>query len=539
MTFAATFAAARWLAKPAGTHLSGRSMLYPFQQTAVQRTIAALPNRPILAAPTGSGKTVMGVEVIRRLSVPTVWLAHRQELIEQAAARLTSEGLYCGIIMPGYPAQPLAPVQVASIQTLVNRDMPPGSLVVIDECHHAISDSFKTVLNKYGPAWRLGLTATPFRLDGRGLGDLFGEIVQAATVRELCDLGTLHAPRVYASRTPDLRGVKVTLGDYAPGALAERCNTQELNADIPQTWLKRANGMRTVAFAVDVAHSLAIVQAFKEVEVAAEHIDGQTSRMERAGVLRRLATGETQVVSNCLVLTEGWDLPQLECAIIARPTASLCLHLQMIGRVMRACVGKGTSIVLDHAGNTHVHGLVTRRLEYSLDGRKAGESEPLGLRRCLGCGLYFDEPACPECGMVPEAGSGGGAAGLVHGNGELAEYAETFAYRRDVWRLLEAERVSQGFKDGWAWFRFKERFDMEPVLAPGPNGLDLVDPEHATMAEKESVYLRLRGIAAERGFKEGWASHQYKQAFGVWPSGFVGRSRITERFKQARKWATG
>ena len=148
----------------------------------------------------------------------------------------------------------------------------------------------------------------------------------------------LHRPKVWASQSPDLRGVKVIAGDYSLGALASRTNTAELNANIVATWQKHAAGKRTVAFAVDVAHSKAITEAFVAAGVPAEHIDGRT--YERDTVLARLARGQTLVVSNCMVLTEGWDLPALECAIIARPTASLNLHLQMIGRVMRAAEGK-------------------------------------------------------------------------------------------------------------------------------------------------------------------------------------------------------
>lgn len=303
-----------------------RLELRAYQRQAVEDVIAKLDHRPILVSPTGSGKTTMATEIVERLGVPTLWMAHRKELIDQAAERLEAHGLKTGIVMSGYDGDPEAQVQVASIQTLVRREKPPARLIVVDECHHAAADSYQNVLAEYPDAHVVGLTATPFRLDGRGLGDLFGELVVAAWSDELCADGVLHKPRVWASKAPDLRGVRVVAGDYNLGALAERSNTAELNADIVDTWRKHAAGRRTVAFAVDIAHSLAITKAFQDAGVTAEHLDGGTPRSERDDILDRLRAGKTLVVSNCMVLTEGWDLPALECAIIARPTASLNLH---------------------------------------------------------------------------------------------------------------------------------------------------------------------------------------------------------------------
>jgi len=494
-----------------------RQQLRDYQERAVETVIAKLDQRPILVSPTGSGKTTMATEIVERLGRPTLWLAHRKELIDQAAERLAAHGLRSGIVMAGFRSDPDARVQVASVQTLVRRNRPPAGLVVVDECHHAAAETYQKILSDYTDAALIGLTATPFRLDGRGLGDLFGELVVAAWPDELCAAGVLHKPRVWASKAPDLRGVRVVAGDYSLGALAERTNTAELNADIVETWQKRAAGRRTVAFAVDIAHSEAITEAFRQAGVPAEHLDGATPRAERDAILARLAHGETLVVSNCMVLTEGWDLPALECAIIARPTASLNLHLQMIGRVMRACHGKEGALVLDHAGNHHVHGLVTRRLDYTLSDERVGFSEPLGLRRCRECGLLFetDEPCCPECGWAPEAsGAGQRHRPAIHGEGELAEFDDSaFEYRRQVWVQIEAQRQAAGYKPGWSYYRFFDRFGVAPIVADG----ELVNPQDATPEEKAEVYRELLRIAAQKGYKRGWAAYRFREAFGHWP----------------------
>ena len=495
-------------------------ILRDYQRHAVDRVKAALDRRPVLVAPTGSGKTVMAVALVQELGLPTLWLAHRKELIDQAAVHLEGLGLWCGRIMAGGEPAPLAKVQVASIQTLVRRAMPPAGLIVIDECHHTPAGTYGRVLENYPDAHVVGLTATPFRLDGRGLGDVFKEIVVAAHTDDLCKAGVLHDPRVYAGKSPDLRRVKISMGDYAIGELSKRTNTDEQNADIVKTWQEKSASRRTVAFAVDVAHSQAIVAAFRAAGVAAEHIDGTTPRDEREAILGRLRDARTHIVSNCMVLTEGWDLPALETAILARPTASLNLHLQMIGRIMRACPDKDGAIVLDHAGNHHVHGRVTRRIEYSLDSdKKVGESDPLRLRRCQACQLLFDPgaPCCPECGWTPKPATPREKV-PIHGDGKLVEFDDAdFGYRAEFWRLVEAQRMAAGYMPGWAAYRFKERFGDWPIVADG----ELVDPAHATFEDKRAVYLEFVRQAALKGFKPGWAAYRYRDAFGCWPKGFV------------------
>jgi superfamily II DNA or RNA helicase len=508
-----------------------RHALRDYQEQTVGRVIAAVANRPILVAPTGSGKTVMATAVVERLGGRVLWMAHRKELIEQAAGRLQAHGLTVGVIKAGVRPTPLAPVQVASVGSLLRRDFPPAELIVIDECHHAAAESYRTILEGYPGVPLVGLTATPFRLDGRGLGDLFGEIVVAAHTDDLCRQGILHKPKVWASPPPNLQGVKVIAGDYNQGQLAERVNTQDRNADLVAMWLKHAAGKRTVAFAVDVEHSQDIADAFVAAGVAAEHLDGATSEREREGILSRLASGETLIVCNCMVLTEGWDLPALECAIVARPTDSLNLHLQMVGRIMRACPGKDGAIVLDHAGNHHKHGLVTRRLNYTLSGDRVGSDEPLSLRRCEVCGLFFalTDPCCPDCGWIPIPAGITRERPEIHGAGELAEFGDgdfviqfygpeqdfDFAFRARVWRGIE--RLRGSYPPHWSRRRYFECFDAWPVVL----GDELLDVENATLEQKRAVYEQLLSAAKAKGFKEGWAAYRFKDTFGVWPRGFV------------------
>ena len=506
-------------------------VLFDDQRAAAAKVIEKIRQRPILVLPTGGGKTVVASAIVQYLNVPTLWLAHRSELIDQAAASLRYNGLRVGVIMAGRTWDDTAPVQVASVQSLANREAPRPGLIVIDECHRATEESYRAILNRYTTANVMGLTATPFRLDGRGLGDVFGEIIVGGYADDLVNAGRLHAPRVYAAAPPDLRGVAVKDGEYNLAQAAQRLAPA---SEIVQTWQRhRTRLMRTVAFAVDLDHSRNLVAAFNCAGITAEHLDGKTHEYDRAAILARLKSGETEIVSNCLVLTEGWDLPTLECAIIQRPTASLNLHLQMIGRIMRVAKGKQGAIILDHAGNHHVHGLVTRRLNYSLDGSvKAGTAEPLGLRQCRQCFVLYSSAVntCPECGFVAppmerksqEADSAG----------ELGEFVEDFEYRKSIWHIIQSECQANDYRPAWAIFRYAKRFGAPPLVADG----ELIDPAHATREQKAAVYAGLMDVVKSKGLKPGWASHRYQQMFGVWPKGFVadvkGRAEIVSKWSQ-------
>ena len=316
-------------------------VLRPFQAAALDRVrelLRAGIRRVLLVSPTGSGKTTIAAAVIdgaRAKQGAVLFLAHRRELIDQCSARLDGAGVEHGVIQAGHPrALPALPVQVASVQTLARRGLRPrATLIIVDEAHHARANTDEEIFSSYGPDIPiLGLSATPWRLDGRGLGEMFKEVVVAARVRELIAQGYLVSYTGFAYDTPDLRQVKKTGSDYNERALELVMEGSKLAGNIIEQWLKHAAGKRTVVFAVSIAHSQHLVERFRAAGVAAEHVDGTMQARDRAAILGRLASGETTVVSNVNVLTEGWDLPQLEVCILARPTLSVGLYLQMVGR---------------------------------------------------------------------------------------------------------------------------------------------------------------------------------------------------------------
>lgn len=448
--------------------------------------------RTILVLPTGGGKTTVAAEMIKGAvskSNRVLFLAHRTELIDQASARLDTYEIDHGIIQSGtLRAKPTAQVQVASIQTLVNRQLPPADLVIVDESHRARSESYLKILCQYPEAAVIGLTATPIRLDGKGLGDLFSAMVEAATVEELIASGVLIPPRVFVPSAPDLAGIKTTAGDYNQGQLADVMDKPHLVGDIIEHWLDLAQGRQTVVFAASVEHSLHLRDAFRKEGVSAEHIDGCTNKHERKRILDDLANGRIQVVTNMGVLTEGWDCPSCSCGVLARPTKSLGLYLQEVGRIMRCAPGKTDAILLDHAGCTFEHGVASESREWELTPSKKKKPSAPSIKNCPMCYAVTASMAirCPECGYVWETLRSEGHNEIAQIDGRLEEY-DPEKHRKQHW-------LGKFFPK---------------------------DPKHPTAQEKQRLYDYLANKAKQKDYAKGWIAHKYREVMGVWPRGLA------------------
>jgi DNA repair protein RadD len=383
--------------------------LRPYQLSAVDRARDALRRgcrRLLVVAPTGAGKTVIGAHIVlsaRERGRRAIFVAHRRELVNQTFRKLVEAGIpehEIGVLMGNdQRARPDAPIQVVSISTYMRRQPPAADLVIIDEAHRSLSPSYLALIKRYADAGArvLGLTATPFRANGDGLGDVYEHLVLVARPRELIDAGFLVAPRVFSGGEPDLAGVHTRGGDYLEHELEAAMNRTGLVGGIVEHWQRLAGGRRTVAFASGVEHSQAIAVAFVAAGVPAEHLDGTTPVAKRDAILARLKRGETLVVSNCGVLTEGWDQPECKGLILARPTKSLGLYMQMAGRVLRPW-NDVRPIILDHAGNALQHGLPHDDRDFSLDGAKASGAAP--TRECPECSaiIALGATQCSECG---------------------------------------------------------------------------------------------------------------------------------------------
>jgi DNA repair protein RadD len=444
--------------------------------------------RPCLVLPTGAGKTVIAAHMIRAASAKgnnALFLAPRRELVYQTSEKLAAFGVEHGVMMAGEPSTMFPGVQVGCIPTMHrrciqgNKPLPRADLVLVDEAHLSIARTTREIIDRYVDqgAVVIGLTATPCRSDGAGLGQIYDTLVEGPTIAELIAQGYLVRPRYFSGKAPDLDGVRVQAGDYNQRQLGERVNKVELVGDVVSNWARLAQGRPTIVFSVNVAHSMALAENFQAVGIRAEHVDGRTDNTERAEILKRLHSGETEVLCNCQVATYGLDIPPVSAIVLARPTKSVAAYFQMIGRGLRTFPGKSDCLVLDHAGSVANMGFVEQDMPWSLDGKekvqdrissKRSDPDPI---TCGDCGYTFPpERTCPNCG---------------------ADQGQRYS------KAIEAH---------------------EATLQEIGTG----DSAPATMEEKRDFYGELKSIAVKHGYADGWIAHKYRAKFGVWPNGLKG-----------------
>jgi superfamily II DNA or RNA helicase len=306
-------------------------------------------------------------------------------------------------------------VQVVSIQTLSSRLKkgwipPKPKFLISDECHHACSSSWLSVFDAFKDVPTLGVTATPCRLDGKGLGAVFDRLVLGPTPARLMDEGYLVRPQYWGvpvSQLPDIEGIGTVGGDFNKAALSKAVEDKpRLTGDVVAHYKRRANGLKFVGFACNVKHANTLRDAFVVAEIPCEVIHGGLSDEERADMVGRLDSGEIRGLWSVDLISEGFDLPEVSCAILCRPTNSLSLHLQQLGRVLRLSEGKRFAVILDHAGNIMRDGLGSAEMdrEWSLDGIKKvkRDTETLpAICQCPKCfAVFLRAPSCPRCEYV-------------------------------------------------------------------------------------------------------------------------------------------
>lgn len=364
--------------------------LWPHQQQLVGQFYNAIKthDRILLQLCTGGGKTAIAGRVAYDATsarVPVLAIAHREELIEGLQKEFHEWGIPSGILKAGYDEDREAIAQVASIQSLPGRKLPPAGLVIIDEAHRSLADQYLWAIAQYPDAKLLGLTATPCRTDGRGLDEVYQQMVLGPSMKWLIRNRYLSPYRVFnPGANPDLSRVKIVAGDYSNAGLNKALNKPRIIGNLVTQWKRFALGRRTIVFAVNVEHSKAIAKQYCKAGIAAEHIDGDTPKEERKEILKRFKSGKTLVLVNCELFIEGVDVPGIECVQIARPTISLRVYLQMIGRGMRYVPGK-TLIILDHVGAIAYHGLPDDDRQWSLEGSPPPLSDGIKFKKCPKC----------------------------------------------------------------------------------------------------------------------------------------------------------
>ena len=449
--------------------MGGPVTLRPYQATAIAdlRACYSARNRaPLLVLPTGGGKTVIIAAAIagaRDRGRRCLVVAHRRELIRQASDKLRLAGVPHGIVAPWSPETDDM-VQVGSVQTLARRLelLPRFVLIVLDEAHHAVARQWKRLIEAQPNARLLGVTATPQRLDGKGLGIAcggpFDALVEGPSVLELIAGGYLVPSRVFAPpEGPDLSSVRVVRGDFEAAGLAAAMDRPGLVGDAVQHYRRHAAGLPAIAFCASVRHAETVASAFRVAGIEAVAVDGSMHPTQREAALAGLASGAVHVVCAADLISEGLDVPNLGAVILLRPTQSLALHLQQIGRGLRPAPGKDALVVLDHAGNSLRHGLPEEGRRWSLDGAEQDDGPAAAAPLpCPGCGRVQQMArACIDCRdqlPIPDAPA---APPVTRGwLRELRKIAPQMRHddikRRDYSeRELRVIQRAKGYKRGW------------------------------------------------------------------------------------------
>lgn len=434
--------------------------------------------RLLLVSPTGSGKTVSSTHMIESAinkGREVLFIAHRREILFQTEKKLVDAGIEHGWIMAGRQKSLMAPVHLASIQTLLKREFPNVGLVIWDEAHHATSRTYRHVIEHYKNVPQIGLTATPCRSDGNGLGGIFDGMVQAAYPSELVRDGYLVPARIYAPSAPDLRGVKVKRGDYDETAIAEKMDRPKLVGNIVEHWEKLASGRKTIVFAVTRAHAQHLVDEFSNSGHNALYVDGETNHHARKEIFDQFGTQKNGVLVNVGVATEGYDNPAISCIVLARPTKSIGLYLQMAGRGLRPAEGKSELMILDHSGASLEHGYPDEDIFWTLD-----DTKPAGHKKKTSDPKESQPWVCDYCFHVNRS--------------TRDKFCESCKQKS-----MKAGH-SPAVKDG----TLNELTRKEKTPKP-------------TTEEKMREWAKFVHIAANRGLKIGAAYHMYQQKFGIHP----------------------
>lgn len=439
--------------------------------------------RPLIFAPCSFGKTIVAAE-IARLAVEkgnkVLFIVHRRLLATQSKEKFDMYGLHSSIIMAGYETDFTAPVMITTVQTYtrrldldnpeVNRFFHNASIIFTDEAHLGISPGYKKIYSFYEDKVIIGLTGSPARGDQRGLGEVFEKIIQSVGIKELTDQGWLAPVRYFSAPQPDLSDIKIVQGDYHKGQLQKKMNTELLVGDIFSNWLRLAENRPTIVFTSGVKHSKHVAEKFNKMGVPAAHLDAHSSHEEREEVLNKFRAGEYTVISNCMLFTEGYDADFVECIAIARPTKSVPLWIQMAGRGQRIFKNKKDCLLLDFGGNIERHGFLTDEIEWSLNGKekawkKVKKEKEVKKTQCQVCNFIFEgKSECPECGS-PIKTHGKVIKCIDADLKEVNEPKEKYdmVTKRLWWGMFKGYALQKGYKEGWAYHKYKEKIGVAPA----------------------------------------------------------------------------
>ena len=464
--------------------------LRSYQTEAVDKIRAALMagrKRPLVVLPTGAGKSLVYASIIDlalQKGKKSLFLVHRRNLVKQFAKTL--EDFYwitAGVIMAGEEFVDGLDVYVSTVQTYHRRmqlDVPSlnkffidADIILTDEAHTTISKRYKDIFKAYSSKVIIGTTATPVRADGRGLGEVYDDIICPVDVEKLIADGFLCPVRYFAPADVDLSKIQIKLGDYDEKQLDKKINTPKLVGDVVENWLRLAENRKTIVFAVNVKHSINLRDEFLKHGIQAIHLDAHSTDDEREDAFKAMDDGRVQVICNVALYIEGMDVPDIQAVVMARPTKSIGLYRQCVGRGLRIAKGKDDLVLIDHAGVIAEHGYITDEIEWSLD------SEEKGWRKSKAKEKEKKPMKCPSCHSVVE-----GVSTCPTCGSEMRRFGK-------------------------------------PVETVDGDLVEMKGRKNYTMADKRRWFGMCVYYQRQKGYSDGWTSHKYKEKIGVWPRGMA------------------
>lgn len=425
----------------------------------------ATKNRVCAVAPCGAGKTIMVGWMAAATALKnrrTLFLVHRQELIKQSTETFTAMNIRHGVAATKYPKDYNQLVQIGSVQTVARRlaEIPPPDFIVPDECHHAPASTWKKILDYFPQTKVLGVTATPERLGGHGLGDVFQSLVIGPSARELIAMGSLTPYQYYAPPAKfNADEIRVKFGEYVKADMEIQMDQNAVIGDIIDNYNKLAKGMRAVCYCVSLAHSKHIAESFCAVGVPAMHIDGDTPDIIREQAIQDFRDDKIKILCNVDLISEGFDVPAMEAVILARPTQSLTLYIQQAMRPMRPDKnnpGK-VAVIIDHVGNVFRHGMPDENREWTLEPKKKKITQEriLTVKTCPNCfAAHYAARQCLCCGYVYPVAARDEMPKEEDGKLLKVEDVERKAKRQEVGRArtvkeLEQIAIKRGYSLRW------------------------------------------------------------------------------------------
>ena len=410
--------------------------------------------RPCVVMPCGAGKSITVAEMAKLTTSNgkrVQFIVHRQELCEQITDTFSSYGVNMDLCSVGL------------VQTISRRleKLPLPALIITDENHHCLAKSYRKIYDYWGDAHCVGVTATPVRLNGGGLGEVNDKLIIGPTVRELIERKCLADFDYYAPAVADLSGLKARNGDFAPEEIELALNKPQIYGDVISYYRKLADGKQAICYCATINHSKAMAEEFSRNGITAVHFDGDTPKAQRAETVRKFRNGEITVLCNVDLIGEGFDVPDCAVSILMRPTKSLTLYIQQAMRSMRYKEGK-RAIIIDHVGNVHRFGLPDQEFKWTLDPKKKQVREQVSevkIMQCTQC-FYTHKPAtvCPKCGYVYPVKE---RKQLETKEARLERITETVRHYSNPNECRNRSELSayaklKGYKPGWAYYAAKK-----------------------------------------------------------------------------------